>query len=148
MNMLPAEISIHENHKRKLLKGQGILLKNEDLKGSNKVYLTKKQYNTLMKARLSGKGMVLKLTGSGFMDSVASLGKSAYDAIKPTLKKAVIEKTIDLAQSLGNSAIGSIGSGLASQGKQQNFRRGNPMLKQKGSYTVAIRGKGFKTPGE
>jgi hypothetical protein len=171
--MLPAEIGIRERYRNKLLNGEGILLKHDDLTGPHKVYLNKKQYNRLIKARKSGTGMRLKLMeGSGIFDTIGSLGKSAYTALKPAIKEGlmqgsdmaidyaskpikakiaellsqdVADKTIDFGKSLGRTAVGSmVGSGLTSTGKKQNFRKGHLMIKKTGSETA---GQGIRAPG-
>ena len=59
--MLPAELSIHENQRKKLMRGEGILLKSHQLNGPHKIILDKKMHNKLVKARINKKGMKLHL---------------------------------------------------------------------------------------
>jgi hypothetical protein len=115
---IPVNLTI--KNKRKLLMGEGIQLKPEQLDGSDQIYLTKIQHNKVVSHRKKNKGLRLKLTpehiryleGTGFFDSLKNKMVSVYQKIKPYIRPALhksLDVMSDIVKPLAVAELGPVG---------------------------------------
>jgi hypothetical protein len=114
MVMFPAELSIQEFQRKKLMKGQGILLKPHQLVGPHKIILDKKLHTKLDKAKKNKKGMKIKLSpellmGNGFWDSLKDTAmEKGKDLAKDLIKKGAdvaVNYTAGKVKDLANQQV-------------------------------------------
>jgi len=85
-------LALQHHHLAKLVQGDTIRLKHNQLQGPISIHLTKVQWNKLRKVRANGKGMTLKMStaqvrhnlehGSGLWDTI----KNVYNTVAPVAK--------------------------------------------------------------
>jgi len=85
-------LALQHHHLAKLVQGNTIRIKHNQLQGPISIHLTKVQWNKLRKVRANGKGMTLKMStaqvrhnlehGSGLWDTI----KNVYNTVAPVAK--------------------------------------------------------------
>jgi len=85
-------LALEHHHLAKLVQGDNIRLKHNQLQGPVSIHLTKVQWNKLRKVRANGKGMTLKMStvqvrhnlqhGEGIWDTITGI----YDKVAPVAK--------------------------------------------------------------